>query len=120
MRKHCQAYNAEKKQTPPARTTLEGGCYDFVKELRKCSAAPHAFEIPFVEEGTRAADTDEAAPNSTSDDVRMQYVEKSGFTVGTLIKLKHVNDGRIWAVDSVDTDGQLLLFAADSYGYLNA
>jgi len=103
----------QKKQTPPARTTLEGVCHDFVEEL-------HALENPFVGEGTRAANADEAAPNSTTDDIVVQAVEKSGFTVGSLIKLKHANDGRVWAVDSVDTDGQLLLFAADSCGEQNA
>ena len=102
-----------KKQTPPARTTLEGVCHDFVEEL-------HALENPVVGEGTRAANADEAAPNSTTDDIVTQAVEKSGFTVGSLIKLKHANDVRVWAVDSVDTDGQLSLFAADSCGELNA
>ena len=88
-------------------------CHDFVEEL-------HVLDNPFLGDDTRTAIVDGAAPTPTTDDIVAQAVEKSGFTVGTLIKLNHASDGRVWLVDSVDIDGELLLFAADSLGRVNA
>ena len=104
----CVKLIMNKKQTPPVRTTLEGVCHDFVEDLG---------------DDARTAIVDGAAPTpmgvGTTDDIVAQAVEKSGFTVGTLIKLSHAGDGRVWRVDGVDVDGELLLFAADSLGRVN-
>ena len=108
----CVKLILNKKQTPPARTTLEGVCHDFVEEL-------HALDNPFLGDDTRTAIADGATLTPTTDDIVAQAVDDSGFTVGTLIKLNHASDGRVWAVDCVDTDGELFLFAADSRGALN-
>ena len=113
----CVKLIMNKKQTPPVRTTLEGVCHDFVEEL-------HVPDNPFLGDDARTAIVDGAAPTpmgvGTTDDIVAQAVEKSGFTAGTLIKLNHASDGRVWLVDGVDVDGELLLFAADSLGRVNA
>ena len=112
----CVKLIMNKKQTPPVRTTLEGVCHDFAEALR-------VLDNPFLGDDARTAIVDGAAPTpmgvGTTDDIVAQAVEKSGFTAGTLIKLNHAGDGRVWRVDGVDVDGELLLFAADSLGRVN-